>query len=463
MSRAEPAPSAAAGAVRLVRVDELRTSYAALRPGGAAPGPLDLVDLPLRVAPAAADGSFEVLDGFKRLARQRERGTDLIPVVVQPQTRCIEHKALLLQSNAPRRTVTAADEARVVCSLLDEDELTKPAVGRLLGRRPAWVESRVAIGRHLSAAGGARLARGQIGPSLATALAQLPGADQAALLAVIEGHGLKDREAATLVGAYRVADEADRKLLLHDPLGAVRPPPAVQVFSPRLVELEQALADIQRALQRLAEFRLPADLPDPEQRRLQAQLQGVLGQLQRAARAHGLVVAPGDGGSAPAPGAPAPPHEPGGAPDPSPRPAADRSPAPPRRSARPPQQPQPVEDEHGRPGPEQRCPAEARAYPLAGAPVDGGSERGSVQAAGAAPRRADGGRAGGDRGAAPLLRHPAARAPRGPQPQGDPQGADGGGGAPTKPAPGHREQAGPVPPADRGEVVPGPHHLPDPP
>jgi len=55
--------------VKLVPVDLLRTTLAPLRGERTDRGPL-LAPLPLRVAPQA-DGAYEVLDGFKRLALWR--------------------------------------------------------------------------------------------------------------------------------------------------------------------------------------------------------------------------------------------------------------------------------------------------------------------------------------------------------------------------------------------------------
>jgi hypothetical protein len=53
------------------------------------------------VAPAG-DGTYEVLDGFKRLARWACDGHTHVPVVAEDAA--VVAKARMLQANAPRRT-----------------------------------------------------------------------------------------------------------------------------------------------------------------------------------------------------------------------------------------------------------------------------------------------------------------------------------------------------------------------
>ena len=76
----------------------------------------------------AGDGTYEVLDGFKRLARWRGEGHTHVPVVVEEDARArVVGKARLLEANAPRRTLSPMDEARVVRSLADDDQLSPHA------------------------------------------------------------------------------------------------------------------------------------------------------------------------------------------------------------------------------------------------------------------------------------------------------------------------------------------------
>ncbi len=208
------------GNVRLVAIDRLRTSYMRLRPGAVPPRIEQGSELPLRVAPCPdSTEHFELIDGFKRLGRWREQGAALVPVVVERPARAEEHKRLMLTVNAPARTATVLDEARVVCSLLDDDGMTPRQISRLLGRKPAWVERRRDIGKRLSVGAEELVALGAVGPTLAHALSTLAHEEQDALLESIGKHGLRDRESLRLVQAWAVADAPDRKQLLRCPRG----------------------------------------------------------------------------------------------------------------------------------------------------------------------------------------------------------------------------------------------------
>jgi len=129
-----------AGGVQLVPIERLRTHYARLRPGVARGGDQLGPEFPLLVA-LLPDGDYEVLDGLKRLARWRERGYRVVPVVVDGAGSSAEHKRRLLAANAPARTSTALDEARVVCSLREDTVLGRAT--RL--HDPSWTRPRCGI------------------------------------------------------------------------------------------------------------------------------------------------------------------------------------------------------------------------------------------------------------------------------------------------------------------------------
>jgi hypothetical protein len=270
-----------AGSIDFLPASQLRTSYACLRPGAPQRFPdLQTAQLPIRVVPTE-EGTYEVIDGFKRLAAWREGGHQLIPVVLEAPGSTVEHKCLLLAANSPARTLTALDEARVICSLVNEEGLTAGAVARRLGRKVQWVARRMDIGTRLCAMAEEQLARGLIGPTLAHALCSVTEKDQQALLGVMERHGLHLREMLALLSAYRVADETDRRELLRAPLAVVRahssPDP---VSSPTAVALEKRLEQIHEALMSLASFVIPDEMAPGEKRRLQARLKSLFAEIE---------------------------------------------------------------------------------------------------------------------------------------------------------------------------------------
>jgi hypothetical protein len=273
-----------AGAVRLVPLAQIRASYARLRRGGACrpsePGP----EFPLLVT-LRGDGDYELLDGFKRIDRWRERGHRLVPVLVEPPRSIVEQKRRLLAANAPARTTTTLDESLVVCSLREDDKLGPSAIARLLGRKPAWVDGRLALGRRLSPHAKEALGRAELGPTVGLELCPLAHDEQDRLLGAITQHGLGARDALALVRVWRAADERDRSELLRDPLGVLRPPAAdTETRSVRARDLEAEIERLRTALQDLALFKLPPELAPPERRRLEALWRGLVAELRATAR-----------------------------------------------------------------------------------------------------------------------------------------------------------------------------------
>jgi ParB-like chromosome segregation protein Spo0J len=149
-----------------VPIDRLATTLAPLR-GPRTDLASPLAPLPLRVAPTDA-GTYEVLDGFKRLAHWTRAGHRQVPVVVEDATGIVA-KARLLEANAPRRTLSPMDEARVVRSLADDDHLTPTQIAKLLGRGRGWVDRRLTLGRRLAPDVEAHVDAGRLSATTATA------------------------------------------------------------------------------------------------------------------------------------------------------------------------------------------------------------------------------------------------------------------------------------------------------
>ncbi len=182
-----------------------------------------LAPLPVRVA-ANEDGTYEVLDGFKRVARWIAAGHTHVPAVVE-EAPGVVRKARLLEANAPRRTLSAMDEARVVRSLADDDQLTATQIGKLLGRGRGWVDRRLMLERRLAAVLAPHVDDGRLSATTAHTLAAFPRAEQPRLAEAITRHGLRTREADVFLTAWRVAgdDSPTREALLRDPRGAGPP------------------------------------------------------------------------------------------------------------------------------------------------------------------------------------------------------------------------------------------------
>ena len=257
----------------------LRTSLAPLRSSAPPPAQLAPVlgEMPLRVA-RRDDGSFEVLDGLKRLAQWMCAGHAQVPVIVEQACSTVEQKVLLLRANAPPRSLTAMDEARVVDSLIQEEGQTEAAVRRATAHRAGWVSRRLVLARQLAPSLCDKVDHRELGPSLAYALCALPAPQQESVWRSAERGGLTTRETFALLSAFRVASEAERASLLAQPVRAVRPDRSqAPAFSPLCARLEERLRRTHQALLDLASFSIPDEgLSPAERRRIEAQHRAVL-------------------------------------------------------------------------------------------------------------------------------------------------------------------------------------------
>jgi ParB-like chromosome segregation protein Spo0J len=209
--------------VQHVCVDRLRTTLGCLR-GERGDHGVFLAPLPIRVAPAG-DGIYEVIDGFKRLAVWRSEGRKEVPVVVELASG-VAMKARLLSSNAPARTIGPMDEAHVAASLADDDGLSLVAIGKMLGKKRAWVQRRLTLARKLAPALGFLLDHGKLTLSTALGLCAFGKTEQMHLSGVIDRHALNTREATAFLASYRaVGDGPTREALLREPRTAQPPRP----------------------------------------------------------------------------------------------------------------------------------------------------------------------------------------------------------------------------------------------
>ena len=291
---AEPAPSHEdRPRVILVPIEALDVTFREQRRGAPPPPPASpeerLSELPLRVVRWTATRLL-VVDGLKRLERWRASGMRRVPVVVEAAGSRAEARALLLAANAPRRTLTVMDEARVVHALRTEDRLGQAGIARLLGKRRGWVASRQLLAVALAPSVAARVDQGAVGVSLALALCGVAQEAQELLVVAAAQHRLTGGEALALVAAYRDAeDDRARSALLAAPLAVVRPARAPAPLGPLAARLAERLERIRAALADLAAFELPPDgLTPVERRRLEADQRRVRHQLRETARALGV-------------------------------------------------------------------------------------------------------------------------------------------------------------------------------
>ncbi len=277
---AYPPPSDAEGSPRLewVAVKSLRTSLAELRGGRRPRSPREpsLGPLPLRVVPTD-DGTYELIDGFKRLACWRRLGLECVPVLVEAPRSTAERMVALLEANRPPRTLSPMDEARVVWALRHEQELGPKTIAKACGRKPRWVLTRLTLAEQLCEPLQRKVDEGGLGVTLAHALCGLGAEEQQAVAAAVDRHRLNASEAQVLLGSYRLTESpAERRQLLDAPEGVVRlTNRSVSPVGALATRLEARLSRAREALQVFADFQLPDEgLTPAERRRLEADERG---------------------------------------------------------------------------------------------------------------------------------------------------------------------------------------------
>ena len=258
----------------LVKISKIKESFINLRSGQLKQsGSNNLSPLPLRVA-AMADDTYEIIDGFKRFTAWKAAGWELIPVVIEPSGTVTEYKKKMLESNNTKRTLTAMDEADIVNSLYSEDNLTVPAISKLLEHKKDWVSKRLAMATKLSELVQKYVAEGKIGPSLANYLTAIDKINQDIILDVFSRHEFTYNDKAIFIQSYRIANEQERKELINNP-GGVKKNSAVQMFSKAFYFLENTLEKANQELMELQSLNIPENMTDGEKRRLKALCYGL--------------------------------------------------------------------------------------------------------------------------------------------------------------------------------------------
>ncbi len=128
--------------------------------------------------------TYEILDGFKRLAAARAIGLKTL------STRLLEAdervaKAAIHGLNQTGRRPREWEEAWIVHALVREDGMTQLEVAELLGRHKSWVCRRLALVEKLTNEAREDLRLGLLSTAAARALVRLPAGNQGDVLATL--------------------------------------------------------------------------------------------------------------------------------------------------------------------------------------------------------------------------------------------------------------------------------------
>jgi ParB-like chromosome segregation protein Spo0J len=166
--------------------------------------------------------TYEVLDGFKRLAAARVLGLKTLT------TRSLEAderlaKAAILGLNQIGRRAQDWEEAWIVHALVREDGLTQEEVAELLSRHKSWVCRRLALVEKLADPAREDLRLGLLSVTAARSLVRLPAGNQVDVLATFHRDKLTAAELDGVVDLLRAAPgQIQEAYILEQPRQALR-------------------------------------------------------------------------------------------------------------------------------------------------------------------------------------------------------------------------------------------------
>jgi len=168
------------------------------------------------VATGDANGTVELLDGFKRLRAARALELPTLRVRVM-RVGARAGKAMLLQLNWQVRTINAIEESLTVRSLHREDGLSQVEIAALLGRHKSWVCRRLALIERLCDEALERVRLGLITVSICRELVRLPRDNQEPVLEAVCRHRLTCRETHRLIDTLIATPKREHPAILAAP------------------------------------------------------------------------------------------------------------------------------------------------------------------------------------------------------------------------------------------------------
>jgi ParB/RepB/Spo0J family partition protein len=242
----------------LIAVSELGEKYAALRlvsPRADA----DMVKSMQKygqmtpVVCVIATGSYELIDGFKRLRGCRRLNKSALRAKIM-EVSALACKAAIIQLNQVGRSINKLEEAMVLQSLHREDGLTQMEIAALLGRRKSWVSRRISLIERLSEEVQEDIKLGLISAVAGRELAKLPRGNQKEAAAAIIKHRLSTREAAKLITYLLSRPRWEYQTILASPWEIVEPKqPAPSGLAGRLISMQRICMAVSEGIKAVAQ------------------------------------------------------------------------------------------------------------------------------------------------------------------------------------------------------------------
>lgn len=162
------------------------------------------------------EGGIQLIDGFKRLYAAETLLMDSLECRLFEVDEA-QAKIMLMSYNWTNQSMEVWEEAMVLKSLLEGDDLEQRQLAKLTGRSPSWVSRRLSLISKVDEEVAAEIRMGAITSRHARALMRLPRGNQVAVARVISNFHLSSRSSEGLVTAFLEAEDADaqRQVLAH--------------------------------------------------------------------------------------------------------------------------------------------------------------------------------------------------------------------------------------------------------
>jgi ParB/RepB/Spo0J family partition protein len=166
--------------------------------------------------------TYEVLDGFKRLAAARTLGLKTVTTrLLQADDRVA--KAAIHGLNQTGSRTQEWEEAWIVHALIREDGMSQVEVAELLSRHKSWVCRRLALVEKLAEEARQDLRLGLLSTTAARSLVRLPAGNQADVLATLHRDELTAAQLDGVVDLLLAAPgQTQREYILAQPLQALQ-------------------------------------------------------------------------------------------------------------------------------------------------------------------------------------------------------------------------------------------------
>jgi ParB/RepB/Spo0J family partition protein len=163
------------------------------------------------------EGGIQLIDGFKRLYAAETLLMDSLECRLFEVDEA-QAKIMLMSYNWTNQTMEVWEEAMVLKSLLEGDDLEQRQLAKLTGRSPSWVSRRLSLISKVDEEVAAEIRMGTITSRHARALMRLPRGNQVEVARVISNFHLSSRLSERLVTAFLEAEDAkDQQQVLAHP------------------------------------------------------------------------------------------------------------------------------------------------------------------------------------------------------------------------------------------------------